>query len=154
SSVSFADEERNAIGAAIARTPILLLPDSTVGITAIKSFVTVEGQPPVGQAPSGETSFPPLAVVAIVALCAAAAAYIAHEISAVVASNNFNNNKTQRMLEAQAGALDVVSKHAEQEKSAGKALPYSDEERKLLEHLETVQRDVAAEKQVPLPSPF
>src|SRR5439155_10814650 len=112
---------------AVARTLLLLLPDPTMRITVTKSFATVEGAAPVERSAPTDVGMPALAVVAIVVAVSAAAAYIAHEVSNVIQSTSFNNTKTQRLLNAQAGALDLVSKHADREKDLGKLVPYSDE---------------------------
>jgi hypothetical protein len=145
----YADDEHNAAGAAAARTLLFIAPNEI--LTA--SVQTTAGDPPLFAGSPG-VGLAPLAIVAIVAICAAAAAAIGIRAADVVDSTNFRNNKTQQLISTQARALEVLQKHAEREKLAGKPLPFSEEERALLGMLETTQRQISTEKHQPLPSPF
>lgn len=149
---SFADEERNAMGAALARTPMLLAPDR-FQLRLSSDLFSLEGLPMMGGGDPG-TGLAPLAVVAIVIAASAAAAFIADRVVNLIASVNFQNRKTERLMASQTTAIEVIAKHVEREKVAGGLLPYGDEERQVLQELQGVQKEIADERQVPLPSPF
>lgn len=147
----FPDAERNAIGALIARTPMLILPPGEQR-AIVASFRTQGAGPALtGQ---GEAGFPPLAIVAIACAAAAAVAYLGGKITELVDSVNFRNAQTSRILSAQATAAKVVEAHASREKQAGTAQPYTDEERRLLQQLGDEQQRAADQQRRPLPSPF
>jgi hypothetical protein len=146
----YADDEHNAAGSAVARTLVLLAPPGT-GITS--SVQTTAGGPPLIAGAPG-AGLAPLAIVAIVAICAAAATIIGVKAADVVDSTNFRNNKTQQLVSTQAKALEVLQKHAEREKLAGKPLDFTDDERDLLGLLENTQRQIVEEKHQPLPPPW
>ena len=147
----YPDAEHNAAGAAVTRTILLLAPPGPAVVS--KSLVTFGGSKAIAMEPQ-TGALPAVAVVIIVVAVAAAAAYIADRTAEVVDSTNFRNNRTQQLLTSQARAIEVMSKHAEREKAAGKPLPFDAEERQLLGLLEDTQREIAAERKQPLPSPF
>lgn len=149
---AFPDEERNAMGAALARTIVLLAPDR-FDLSLKSDLSTLEGLPMTGGGDPG-VGLAPLAIVAIVIAASAAAAFIADRVVNLIASVNFQNRKTERLMNSQSTAIEVIAKHVDREKIAGGLLPFSDEERRLLQELQGVQQEIAAEKQVPLPSPF
>ncbi|UQA60405.1 hypothetical protein [Polyangium aurulentum] len=90
-------------------------------------------------------------VVAVVALCGLAAAWLAAQAAVRI---NFDDEVTVRLLAAQARAIEVLSLHLERERAAGHELPFSEEERALLMRLEDDQRQLATLQGRPLPSPF
>lgn len=149
------DGERNAAGAAIARTAMSLIP--TLSGSVSTNILTWDGTPAFfGDPPPTDTAFalPAIAVVAIVCAAAAAAAYIATVITQAQHGIAFEQEKTKRLLNAHASSVDTIAKHIEREKQAGKLLPFEPEERTVLRGLEDTQREVAKEKNVPLPTPF
>jgi len=149
------DDERNAAGAAIARTAILIAPSNAV--TAIHAnILTWDGSPAfIGEPPKPDVSaLPALAIVAIACAASAAAAYIATIITATQHGIAFEQEKTKRVLRLHADGVDMFGKHIEREKQAGKMLPFEPEERTILHGLEETQREIAKEKHVPLPTPF
>lgn len=150
------DNERNAAGAAIARTAILLAPNQP-GAAMNFNVRTWNGAPAFISDPGlPETSavLPAIAVVAIACAAAAAAGYIATIITQAQHGIAFEQEKTKRMLNAEATGIDMMGKHIEREKFAGKLLPFDDEERRVFRGLEETQREIVKERNVPLPSPF
>jgi hypothetical protein len=152
----YADDERNAIGSAVARTLIFLPP--VANYTPTHDVDTYWGIP-VGLPDPGEDqgeagALPAIAVVAIVTVCAAAAVAISENIAQVVDSTNFRNNQTQKLLAFHGKAVEIVANHSEKEKALSKVIPYSPEERSVLERLEQAQREVAKEQHIKLPGPF
>ena len=152
------DEERNAAGAAVARTAILLAPVGDVVLD--KDIVTWDGAPPVGlgnvpiPGPIDVAALPALAVVAIACVAAAAACYVATTVTQAQHAIAFESEKTKRLLHAQATGIDVIGKHVEREKLAGRILSFDKEERGVLLGLENTQREIIREQRQPLPSPF
>lgn len=152
------DDERNAAGAAIARTAMLLVPPGPSGISG--DILSWDGAPaiPGSIIPNIPTDtavvLPALAIVAIVCAASAAAAYIATIITETQHGIAFEQEKTKRMMNAQADGIGMMGKHIEREKQAGKVLPFEPEERSILHNLERTQREIAKEKHVPLPTPF
>jgi len=147
----YPDDDHNAAGSAVARTILLLAPPGPAMVS--KSLVTFGGSKGISMEPQ-TSALPAVAVVIIVVAVSAAAAYIADRTAEVVDSTNFRNNRTQQLLSAQARSIEVLTKHAEREKAAGRPLPFDAEERQLLGMLEKTQQDIAAERRQPLPSPF
>lgn len=149
------DDERNAAGAAIARTAMLLVPANATTINS--DILSWDGAPalqiPVPQLPD-VSALPALAIVAIACAASAAAAYIATIITETQHGIAFEQEKTKRLLNVHAAGVDTIAKHVEREKQAGKLLPFEPEEKSILHSLEETQRDVAKEKHVPLPTPF
>jgi hypothetical protein len=150
----YPDDTRCAMGAAVART-IMLLPPNGLRLDIQGDVATTDGLP-MRQVifPGPDVGLAPLAIIAIVAVVGAVAVLIAQQVASVVASENFNDNKTKQLMATQAATLDVIAKHADREKLAGKLTPYSDEERGVLEHLEGVQKEIIQQRQEPLPTPF
>lgn len=149
------NEERNAAGAAIARTAMVLTPPASVMLT--NDVLTWDGAPalqvPISQAPD-VSALPALAIVAMACAASAAAAYIATIITETQHGIAFEQEKTKRLLNAHAASVDTIAKHVEREKQAGKLLPFEPEERTVLHSLEENQREIAKERHVPLPTPF
>ncbi len=150
------DDERNAAGAAIARTAMLLVPDKSVAIQG--DILSWDGAPalliPLPPSPDVSFALPAIAVVGIACAAAAAAAYIATIITEAQHGIAFEQEKTKRLLNAQAAGIDTIAKHIEREKQAGKTLPFEPEERTVLHGLEQTQRDIVKERNIPLPTPF
>lgn len=149
------DDERNAAGAAIARTAMVLTPPMSVVVNY--DVLTADGKPaltsPVPLFPD-VSALPALAIVAIACAASAAAAYIATVIAQEQHGVAFEQEKTKRVLSLQADGIDMFGKHIEREKQAGKLLPFEPEERSILHNLEATQREIAKERNVPLPTPF
>lgn len=149
------DDERNAAGAAIARTAMFLVPDKSVAVQG--DILSWDGAPalliPLPASPD-VSALPALAVVAIACAASAAAAYVATIITEAQHGIAFEQEKTKRLLNAQAASIDTIAQHVEREKQAGKTLPFEPEERTVLHGLEQTQRDIAKERNVPLPTPF
>ena len=150
------NDERNAAGAAIARTAMSLAPMNFVALN--RDVLSWDGAPaiPGNIIPKlPETSaLPALAIVAMACAASAAVAYIATIITEGQHGIAFEQEKTKRLLNAHAASVDTIAKHVEREKQAGKLLPFESEERTILHGLEQTQREVAKEKNVPLPTPF
>lgn len=149
------DNERNAAGAAIARTAILLAPKDKP-FANIRNVWTFNGDAPfLGDPELPDTSaLPAIAIVAIACAAAAAAGYIATIITQAQHGISFEEEKTKRLIAGQATGIDMMGKHIEREKLAGKLLPFDDEERKAFRSIEDTQREVLNDKLKPLPSPF
>lgn len=149
------DDERNAAGAAIARTAMVLTPPMSVGMAY--DVLTADGAPaltiPIPQAPD-VSALPALAIVAMACAASAAAAYIASVIAEAKHGIAFEEEKTKRVLGLQAEGIDMFGKHIEREKQAGKLLPFEPEERSILHNLEATQREIAKERNIPFPTPF
>jgi len=149
------DDERNAAGAAIARTAMVLTPPMSVMVN--NDVLTWDGAPalliPIPQAPD-VSALPALAIVAIACAASAAAAYIATIITETQHGIAFEQEKTKRLLNAHAAGVDTIAKHIEREKQAGKLIPFEPEERTVLHGLEETQREIVKERNVPLPTPF
>lgn len=153
SAASFTDDEHNAAGATVARTVMLIAPRGPALVA--QNIMTTGGQAPVMLAP-GETAAPwlAIAVVAAVAVVGAAAYLIGRSTSETADRSEFRETKTKQLLSTQATAIEVIAKHAEREKIAGKPLPFTEEEKALLRSLEEAQRAIVNERREPLPSPF
>lgn len=149
------DDERNAAGAAIARTAMVLTPPVSVMVNS--DVLTWDGALaqliPIPQIPE-VSALPALAIVAMACAASAAAAYIATIITETQHGIAFEQEKTKRLLNAHAAGVDTIAKHVEREKQAGKTLPFEPEERTVLHGLEATQREIAKERNVPLPTPF
>jgi hypothetical protein len=150
------DDERNAAGAAIARTAMCLVPPGHGGIGG--DILSWDGAPAIPGTiipkPTETSALPALAIVAIACAASAAAAYIATIVTQAQHGIAFEQEKTKRLLNAHAAGVDTIAKHIEREKQAGKLLPFEPEERTVLHGLEQTQREIAKEKNVPLPTPF
>jgi hypothetical protein len=155
------NDERNAAGAALARTAIVLAPpgnivldqdvlswDDAPAITGSVPPINIPGLPTDVSAP------PALAVVAIVSVAAAAACYVGTIVTQSDHAIAFEAQKTQKLLNAHAAGVKVIALHVEREKIAGKILPFDPEEKAVLHGLEATQREIVAEKHTPLPTPF
>jgi hypothetical protein len=149
------DDERNAAGAAIARTAMVLTPPMSVGMAY--DVLTWDGAPaqpiPIPQAPD-VSALPALAIVAMACMASMAAGYIASVIAQANHGIAFEEEKTKRVLGLQAEGIDMFGKHIEREKQAGKLLPFEPEERSILQSIEATQREIAKERNVPFPTPF
>lgn len=151
----YADDEHNAAAAAVARTLLLLAPRKPILIS--QSMVTTEGEPAVISKDPG-TGLAWMAIVAIGAVCAAGGAAIAWWGAGATAERNdaadFRDHKTKQLIATQATAIEVLTKHADREKVAGKPIPFSEEEKRLLTTLEDTQKAIVNERRQPLPAPY
>lgn len=150
----YADDEHNAAAAAVARTLLLLAPRKPVLIS--QSMFTNGGEPAILSQDPG-TGLGWMAIVAIGAACAAAGAALGWWGAGSVEKNDsadFRDHKTKQLTAAQAAAIEVLTKHAEREKLAGKPLPFTEEEKRLLTTLEDTQKAIVAERRQPLPAPY
>jgi hypothetical protein len=149
------DDERNAAGAAIARTAMVLMPPMSASMPY--DVLTADGKPalpmPVPQWPD-VSALPALAIVAMACMASMAAGYIASVIAQANHGIAFEEEKTKRVLGLQAEGIDMFGKHIEREKQAGKLLPFEPEERSILQSIEATQREIAKERNVPFPTPF
>jgi hypothetical protein len=150
------DKERNAAGAALARTAIIIAPVGDIVLD--KNVNTYDGAPPVDlpddPGPIDVGALPALAVIALVTVAAAAACYVATVVTQSDHAIAFEAEKTKRILQAQASSIEVIAKHVEREKLTGHTLPFEPEERTVLQGLETTQREVIKDKHQSLPTPF
>jgi hypothetical protein len=155
SAASYADQEHNAAGAAVARTLVLLAPRGPMLIS--QSMLTTDGEPAI-LTPDPGTGLGWMAIVGIGVLCAAAGAALGWFGSSASAERNdradFRDHKTKQLVSTQAAAIDVLARHAERERLAGKPLPFTEEEKRLLGSLEDAQRAIVADRREPLPSPY
>jgi hypothetical protein len=149
---TFPEDERNAAGSTIARTIQLMIPPKT-NPTVIGPFETFEGAPATV---IGEDVGEPitLTTVLLVTACAVAAGFIAHEVALVMDNKYFQEEKTKRLVAETSKSVEMIAMHVEREKLAGKLVPFSDEERTVLRDLQGLQKEIAAEKNRPFPSPF
>jgi len=144
----YSDQERNAAGAVLARTLVLLSPR---GMRAVADMQTEEGKPPTGKGVS-ETGEPISAlIVVILALASVAAVWLGAQAAVRV---NFDDEATKRLLQTQAKAIEILTLHVERERAVGRQLPFDEEERTFLVKLEDQQKDLATLQSRPLPSPF
>ncbi|MEZ4301584.1 MAG: hypothetical protein R3B70_42010 [Polyangiaceae bacterium] len=152
---SYIDDEHNAAGAAVARTLMLIAPRGPMLIA--QNVTTAGGQPPVFGS-SSDTGVAPvlvaLAIVAAVAVVGAVGYVIGSHTSETADRQDFREAKTKQLLSTQATAIEVLAKHAEREKIAGKPLPFTDEEKAILRSLEETQRAITTERREPMPAPF
>jgi len=156
----YEDDERNAAGAALARTPMLLSMKNAA--LPPRDIFTWDGEEasfdfPGGDPPPVSPDVAALPVLAVVALATAAAAAVCYVATIITQANHgivFEQEKTKRLLQAQSASLDVISQHNIREKQVGKLLPFTPEEKSVLHGLETTQRQIANERHVPLPTPF
>lgn len=148
---TFGDEEHNAAGSIIGRSIQLMVPP--VSLTVVTPFETVEGATATNI--NEETSEPlTLTTVLLVTGCAMVAGFIAHEVAVVMDNKYFQEEKTKRLVASTARVVETMALHVEREKIAGKLIPFSDEERSVLTDLQGLQREIAAEKNRPFPTPF
>ncbi|MDI1444882.1 hypothetical protein [Polyangium sp. 6x1] len=144
----FSTPERNAAGSAIARTLVLLAPES---IRPGSDITTDEAEPPQGTL---ETGVVHVVTVLLVTAVAIAAAYLGTMVAQAIHAVNFDDEVTKRLLAAQARAMEILSLHVERERIAGRELPFDETEKSMLLALEDLQRRLATLRQRPLPSPF
>ncbi|MDI1444704.1 hypothetical protein [Polyangium sp. 6x1] len=144
----YSDDERNAAGAAIARTLVLLSPS---GLRAVSDAQTDEGNPAVATGVTDTGVVVTVVVVALAALCTLAAVFLGAHAAVRV---NFDDEITKRLLSTQAFAIQVLTLHIERERAVGHELAFSNEERSLLMQLEDDQKRLATMQGRPLPSPF
>jgi hypothetical protein len=141
----------------IARGP-MLVPDP--GKHTVYSAVTTDGQPAALGRPSIEETgaIPPILVggVAVVGIVAVGIAicYGAQLAAEVIDRKLLREAQTERMIATQARAVALVDTHAQRELQAGKTLPWTAEELRVLAALEDTQRQLAGQQGTPLPNPF
>lgn len=150
---SYSDDEHNAAGAAVARTLLLIAPRRPALLA--HHISTTAGDPAVVVSPK-ETGAPwvAIAVVAAIAVAGAAAYLVGRSTGETTDRSDFREAKTRQLLSTQATVIEVLAKHAEREKLAGKPLPFTEEEKALLRSLESTQRVISEERREPLPTPF
>ena len=144
----YSTEERNAAGAVIARTLVLLTPP---GLKVGSDVVSEEWAPATG---SIEDTGAGVLVVLLWAACAISAAWLGTTIADAAHAINFDDEVTNRLLAAQARAIEILTLHVERERIAGHELPFDEQERALLVGLEEQQRQLATLQRRPLPKPF
>jgi hypothetical protein len=88
------------------------------------------------------------------ATLALSACYMAQASAEVNDRKLTEDTLTQRMLITQAHAITMVSDHTAAERAAGRLMPYSSEELRVLDTLLRTQRDLAKRSRTPLPNPF
>lgn len=144
----YSTPDRNAAGAAIARTLVLLAP---ANLRPVSDIQTDEANPAQGTI---ETGVIHVATVVLVTVCALAAAYLATVVAQAVHAINFDDEVTKRLLAVHARAIEILTMHLERERIAGRELPFDEAERRWLVSLEDTQRQLATLRSRPLPSPF
>jgi hypothetical protein len=132
------------------------------GRHVVHSATTRDGEPAqllsrIDAAP-GEAGFPPLLLAAVIvvgiAAHATAVCYVGQAAAEVVDRKLTADALTARMVATQARAIAIVDQHSERERAAGKPLPWSAQEQRLLDTLLDTQKAIAARTNSPLPSPF
>jgi hypothetical protein len=152
--------EARSVASTLGRS-LILIPDR--GVRQVYACVTSDGEPAQlldGPFESRDTSFPPLLLAGVVIVgivaCCVAAVYIAQTIcnSVNIDRKMERETDTARMVSAQAAALKMVSDHLERERLAGKSLPWTPVELRMLDALNGVQRDIVNRERSPWPTPF
>jgi hypothetical protein len=163
---SFASPGHVYAASTLGRT-LLLFADP--GRHVIYNATTHEGEPPVldqsgpeqaiGADKQGETgALPALAVgallVAAVAGLTFAACYCGQAAAEVIDRKLTADALTARMVQTQAKAIELVTAHTARERAEKRTIPYSAEEKQVLEALLGTQHAVAKQTGSPLPNPF
>jgi len=148
----YSTRERNAAASALARTLAILAPDR---LRATQDMASEGAQPATSHFDVGLGPIVGLVVrVALGCVAALSAAFLGTVVAQAVAGVNFDDEVTKRLLSTHARALELMSMHVERERIAGHEIPFSEEERGLLESLEQQQRQLATLQRRPLPTPF
>ena len=110
---------------------------------------------------ANDTGQPALLVVAGAVVAVVAVAAFAYAIIAVVEMGTKAVDRASargtlpaRMMELHKAALNVISDHAKREVDAGHPIPFTAEERGLLQSLDESQRALATSTDQPFPTPF
>lgn len=144
----YSTPERNAAASALARTLAMLAPDR---LRATQDMASEESMPATSHF---EVGFGPVVLVILGCVAALSAAFLGTVVAQAVAGVNFDDEVTLRLLSTHARALELMSMHVDRERIAGHELPFSEEERGLLQALEDQQRQLATLQRRPLPTPF
>ncbi len=104
--------------------------------------IETRAQPDVG-------ALPAVAVVAIVAVGVIGVGYCAHQAAQVIDRQLARREKSRLMLQQHEAALEVVEKHQEREKTAGKPLPLDAASRRVLDALRKAQEAIAQDREQP-----
>ena len=157
----------HATAAGILAIPFMLFADP--GRRPVYAAVTHDGDPAnldakvsveFGQGPraANDTGLAPLllalVIVVVAAASTAAIAYATQCAGNIVDRKLGSDTATARMIAAHATAVQIVAMHNDREREAKKALPYSAEEKQILDASLAAAGKVAAETGGALPDPF
>jgi hypothetical protein len=139
---------------------MILIPDP--GVRPVYSCVTVDGEPAqFGARPTEpqEAANPLLiagVVIAGVALCCVAAVYIAGTVANAINVDRKMEADTDsaRIISAQAGVMSLLHEHAEEQRLAGKPLPWDPVVMGHIKALDDLSHDIATRQRAPWPIPF
>ncbi len=134
------------------------------GYRRIYTAVTADGEPPqlavdrVFPGPGEEAAFPPLLAAAVIVVAvtvhAAAICYVAQIAGEVIDRKLTRDADTARMVATQAQAVALVDNHSERERKEARVIPWSPEEKRVLDALLGTQAKIAERTSKPLPNPF
>lgn len=113
------------------------------------NFSTVAGLPPIG--PGGQVEGWPIVVLRVLgtAIWALAACYIAERYESTIARFGDHASNTVGMMAATSTATNLVEAHNAREVQAGQSLPWSDEEKKVLDAAIAAQEKFASKPVLP-----
>jgi hypothetical protein len=133
----FFDPDHQRLAQALLRTPEVLSGGKVLGA----SFRTMDdGAPEPIPADAGLAQ---AVQIAIVLAAAGALTWCAHEAAGLVDGQLAREQDTQRLLSTQAVAVAMAEAHGEAEKAAGKPLPLTEAEKRVLDQLGGVQTEIA-----------
>jgi len=150
----YRDQESLELASVVLRTPQLVLPS---GSYAVRSAKTSDGEIAATEGDSqmfDVGAIPVVIWVLGIAACAIASIVIAQSAGDVVDRQLTRSEDTKRLLASQASAVQVLVAHAEREDKEGRAIPFTDAERAVINSLQGVQMKIAEKRQEPLPTPF
>ena len=150
----YRDQETLELASTVLRTPQLVLPS---GSYAVKSAKTSDGEDALteGEEQSFDVGAVPLVIWVLgIAACAVASILIAQSAGEVIDRQLTRSEDTKRLLASQASAVQVLIDHAAREDKEGRAIPFTDAERAVINSLQGVQMKIAEKRQEPLPTPF
>lgn len=115
------------------------------------------GAPPpqsfaTGDAPEVSGLLPAVGIVLVSIVGAVALAYCAHETAAVIDRQLSRQEGTRKLMAQHVAALEAVEAHQKREQAAGKALPLDAATERVLDALESEQRQVLAQREEPFGS--
>lgn len=143
------------VGSTVLRTlPVLVLAQKQTNLQ-VQSVRTTDGKPAtlVFENEAG-VPIPWGAICLAVCGVSIAAAVIAHYTADVVDRELARKTDSRNLLAAQADAIGLIQAHAAMEKQAQKSLPWSNEEKAVLDSLLKTQKEISTRKEIPLPQPF
>ena len=150
----FRDQESLELASTVLRTPQLVLPSGSYAVRSAKTSdgdeALTEGDPQ----PFDVGAIPLVIWVLGIAACAVASIVIAQSVGDVVDRQLTRSEDTKRLLASQASAVQVLIDHAGREDKEGRAIPFTDAERAVINSLQGVQMKIAEKRQEPLPAPF